>query len=1576
MFYHYCSKREGNGQLQQHLMNFEATAEKMSSANRSGSRPPSASHELKSMLEEQRRDFIRDDTTVLPPAKYLRSTATSASSFATTHHSATASRWSGSGGTSSRPSYRPATAGSAPTSSRLDNSGRYGPRQQDMLQQLHPPPASSSFAERPAGPSRPALYSIEGFADPLDGPHGARGGKGVDDPSVENIPSQKAENSDCSQKPAGIPLLKAAESLGSNCRLTGIGAGHAFSPKPPVFPAPSSSSLSSRAQQQQQSVKPSNRSEASPAASQQHFSSPRFRLDAPLVLQAEPSNLLETISKAVQLVDAYRVLRVGISDEEREALGAFVHAIGGMDSVAQLVHLTSTTTNSDVANDVIPTQLHAEPERSLQNQFETTADDASVTSNRVVNTTTRDPVERDDKARVPYDSVAALLRISSGLVPGRKAVSDIVHDLTKGAVITCSVWHVAVDDSATAVIANDATDESEGENDVVDDEENSHLSQSLQRCSDRVLAEHIGMRLRSEVAGTSKSTDRPKIVPIPGKTNMIATVRFLGPRRGSSQSGGAIAVVFETDDKSLAADLGGDEEEGLQLIVDAVVNGAQVLLHREGHISQAELGKKRELRRSLSNEFSRKSCQGEAALVEQLLKQLVKSMKQRSAEVRDNGDDDDDDDAIGKKGASSSRTDQQHVAMYTPLFFSAAVPAEDALTASQLTDRRLVHYTLRSDCTLDITAIDEEAADLNSSRGEYVLVRRVLGEDEVPHHVQRAFMFHQPLSVQAAVTAIPSSSGYGYGYGDDLGGGGDSSTSSGSRGDGGDTYEEMLVTTYVEPVADSSGSITAIVELVEISDATECAEMQPSSPKESARVHSMLARARSAIQIFSQHFLSARQVSQAVDETCLTRSMLDGLVSLIHEDISDGERARAAVVKCFGRLLNDGDGGCAVDCVALFTVNQDTRSFDGLYEFNEDILRSTAQASSSSARNNKNDDGPLTPTSSPLGGPEFEQPPPLRGTFTCGLEGIAFAASLSKRTVISCNPSNDRNHCPASKHYKVKLKGPLDDDQETSSPTTRSSSIPNFAVASDGKPYQRSGLDVACIRNMISLPLIANGECIAVVQLYNKRDCSTSSSSSSLNSGTKPFIGAPKSGKKQCSYASKYYSGEVCMLETMARHVGSWLRGIFSYEFAVQAGNAAMSLAKITTRPRSGTQKLVDASRKLVGGGGGRKAGRSAAIGELFVDKLHMAGTIRVLSVPQEVLDSVGLPHFDIWSLRDAYPNAKDIVTKLALVLFARTELLPFFKISEEKLANFIIFIREKYRDVPYHSFFHAFDVLQTVYHFMYDGGQVGKRMTKLSQLVVLVTALCHDVDHMGLNNSFHLKSDSPLGILSSATGTQSVLEVHHCNITVEVLAQSECEIFASLPREEEAAAYRLLIDSILGTDMAKHAEFVQQLKQLKGSSSTASCGSSSSTFVEELLRSGAADGGGDSNVASTTSIEDQLVREQERDRLIAMTLIKIADISNVAKPFEISKRWGQAVIEEFSKQGDAEKVTGLDVQPLFDREKNRNLAKTQIGFIKFVAEPFFSLVVANLLPELQYCVDNIHTNSAEWSAKAADDSA
>jgi len=292
---------------------------------------------------------------------------------------------------------------------------------------------------------------------------------------------------------------------------------------------------------------------------------------------------------------------------------------------------------------------------------------------------------------------------------------------------------------------------------------------------------------------------------------------------------------------------------------------------------------------------------------------------------------------------------------------------------------------------------------------------------------------------------------------------------------------------------------------------------------------------------------------------------------------------------------------------------------------------------------------------------------------------------------------------------------------------------------------------------------------------------------------------------------------------------------------------------------------------------------------------------------------------------------AKAAGARVVCEIFRRSGFMDKFGVTDDVLRRFVVRCQAKYRNVPYHNFFHAVDAVQTVHTFLYEG-RAAELLTELECYVLLVSALCHDLDHMGLNNNFHLKTDSPLGILSSASGNKSVLEVHHCNLAIDILQDAPSAMFGGLAEADTAKAYRLLVDNILATDMARHGELMGKFTEV---------------------------------------CDEGYSREDAGHRaVLCQMVLKAADISNVTKPFEVSRLWAIAVTEEFYQQGDKEKEKGVDVLPMFDRSLGTELAKGQIGFINFMAKKYFDLVVGRLCTGMQWTLDNVSENVAEWQSQ------
>ena len=66
---------------------------------------------------------------------------------------------------------------------------------------------------------------------------------------------------------------------------------------------------------------------------------------------------------------------------------------------------------------------------------------------------------------------------------------------------------------------------------------------------------------------------------------------------------------------------------------------------------------------------------------------------------------------------------------------------------------------------------------------------------------------------------------------------------------------------------------------------------------------------------------------------------------------------------------------------------------------------------------------------------------------------------------------------------------------------------------------------------------------------------------------------------------------------------------------------------------------------------------------------------------------------------------------------------------------------------------------------------------------------------------------------------------------------------------------------------------------------------------------------------------------------------MKSADISNEIRPVNVSEIWLDCLLVEFFNQGDHEKLNGLPLTPLMDRN-TFSRANSQIGFITYVLLP------------------------------------
>ncbi|PGH06880.1 hypothetical protein GX51_02125 [Blastomyces parvus] len=310
----------------------------------------------------------------------------------------------------------------------------------------------------------------------------------------------------------------------------------------------------------------------------------------------------------------------------------------------------------------------------------------------------------------------------------------------------------------------------------------------------------------------------------------------------------------------------------------------------------------------------------------------------------------------------------------------------------------------------------------------------------------------------------------------------------------------------------------------------------------------------------------------------------------------------------------------------------------------------------------------------------------------------------------------------------------------------------------------------------------------------------------------------------------------------------------------------------------------------------------------------------------------------------DELVHAGTIMLEHALQL---PELEP-WRISSEELHSFLLATRVTYNGfVLYHNFRHAIDVLQSTFHLLisigalppYQNGsrqptgrsQIASLLTPFDALTLLITAIGHDVGHPGVNNVFLVRLNAPLAQLYN---DNSVLESFHCAAFSQLLRTHWPGVFT------DAKLRKLMISSILATDMGVHFKFMESLGKLQ------------------------------EKYHKTNSTEGWTDQEIETDRaLLCGLLMKCADISNVARPWSIAKRWTNVLQEEFAQQGKMEKTIGMETALFGGPPELGNipkLAKGQIDFMSIFALPLFDSM-ADLIPDLTFTTVEIRRNKSIW---------
>lgn len=278
--------------------------------------------------------------------------------------------------------------------------------------------------------------------------------------------------------------------------------------------------------------------------------------------------------------------------------------------------------------------------------------------------------------------------------------------------------------------------------------------------------------------------------------------------------------------------------------------------------------------------------------------------------------------------------------------------------------------------------------------------------------------------------------------------------------------------------------------------------------------------------------------------------------------------------------------------------------------------------------------------------------------------------------------------------------------------------------------------------------------------------------------------------------------------------------------------------------------------------------------------------------------------------------------------------------LETQKLSRFAQEVCSQYLPNPYHNVRHGVDVL----HGLWRLGEImpWDRLYNLhEQFAFLVAAISHDMGHFGLNNAFLVDMRDELAVRYNDV---SPLENMHCAKLFLVLGDDKTNVFSHLQKDDYQCVRKLVINVILNTDIACHGPMMKDLVKLYDNN------------VQVFQR----------QMGDTNEEMWELMRLIENKGLIGRTLLHAADLSNPCKPFKITLKWAQVVVEEFFEQGDQEKAHGLPIGMLNDRTKV-TLPHSQLGFIQFLVAPFVA-IYGNVINPWRVMGSFLAYNVAEWA--------
>ncbi|RXN31369.1 high affinity cGMP-specific 3, 5 -cyclic phosphodiesterase 9A-like protein [Labeo rohita] len=128
------------------------------------------------------------------------------------------------------------------------------------------------------------------------------------------------------------------------------------------------------------------------------------------------------------------------------------------------------------------------------------------------------------------------------------------------------------------------------------------------------------------------------------------------------------------------------------------------------------------------------------------------------------------------------------------------------------------------------------------------------------------------------------------------------------------------------------------------------------------------------------------------------------------------------------------------------------------------------------------------------------------------------------------------------------------------------------------------------------------------------------------------------------------------------------------------------------------------------------------------------------LEVSEEVRQYLKTPTFDNWQWEDAE------IMVLLQVMYTDLDFISTFNIELDVLQQFLYEVYRRYNNIPFHNFKHCFCVTQMMYGLIWLT-DLRSKIDSVDLLIMLTSAVCHDLDHTGYNNAYQINARTELAL-------------------------------------------------------------------------------------------------------------------------------------------------------------------------------------------------------------------------------------